>query len=177
MQNFKKGSKMKKIAMLMIGALSCSLAACGDGDDKKTIDDCRPGVYVQAKAINEAMTAAGSEATADVCQKKGTALSDYIEKNTDAIKNAGTEYKKYAEKGSWDSASDVFCTAYSALLLTDAYAQLKAVNEQIETCKGIIISATEEQQSVWNSAIKGLTSVEGWEAALGAAIDSGSKSN
>ena len=177
MQNFRKESKMKKFAMLMIGALACSLTACGDGDDKKTIDDCRPGVYVQAKAINEAMAAAGSEATAEVCEKKGQALSDYIDKNGDAIKTAGTEYKKYADKGSWDSVSDVLCTAYSAVLLTDAYAQLKAVNKQIEDCTKIIASATEDQQSVWNKAVTGLTSVEGWEAALGAAIESGNKSN
>lgn len=166
---------MKKFAMLMIGALACSLTACGD--EKKTIDDCRPGVYVQANAINDAMTAAGTEYTADVCVKKGDALSDYIDKNGDAIKNAGTEYKKYADKGSWDSVSDVLCTAYSAVLLTDAYAKLKAVKNQIEECTKIIASATEDQQSVWNKAVTGLTSVEGWEAALGAAIESGSKSN
>lgn len=42
-------------------------------------------------------------------------------------------------------------------------------------CDGAFTDAESEAAKSWTNAKKGLTSVEGWEAALGAAVESGSK--
>lgn len=169
---------MKKICALMIGALACTFAACSDDDgNKRNIEDCRPAIYTQAKGLNDALVAAKGTETdaAKICLAQTAAMTTYVAEHGEDLKKAGLDYNIYATKGAWDSVSDVACNVLSSLMLLDTYAQLKTIHESMTVCDGAFTDAESEAAKSWSNAKKGLTSVEGWEAALGAAVESGSK--
>lgn len=178
---------MKKICALMIVALACTFAACSDddgnksssGDDgnKRNIEDCRPAIYTQAKGLNDALVAAKGTETdaAKICLAQTTAMTAYVAEHGEDLKNAGLDYKNYATKGAWNSVSDVACNILSSMMLIDTYNQLKTIHESMTVCDGAFTDAESDAAKSWSEAKKGLTSVEGWEAALKAAVESGSK--
>lgn len=167
---------MKKLCALMIAAMACSMVACDDSDNGKTIEDCYPTIYTQSKALNDVMVAAGTEKNVDVCTAKAEAMAKYIEDNKSAFEDAGRDYTDLAKKENWDSVSDILCTAYGAMLRVDSYNMLKNVQTQIDDCAAVFAAdgTDEGKKQQWSNALQGLTSVEGWEAALKAAMEQGS---
>ena len=174
---------MKKllIALSLVG-LSVGFVACSDddGDDRSItkIEDCYPGIYTQANALATQLDGATGDTDLDKCLSKADILTKYIDENGDELKAAGTEYKNYASSKAWDSVSDVACNIFAAMLLQNTWTQLKAVNAHIEGCTSVVTAAgKDDASSKWTSAINGLTTVDGWKAAMDAAIAADQNNN
>lgn len=167
---------MKKllIALSLVG-LSVGFAACSEDDDDGrkvgSIEDCYPGIYTHANALATQMGDAAGDTDLDKCVAKADILTTYLDENGEALKAAGEEYKQYATKDAWNSVSDVLCNAWASTLLPKTWTELKKVNAHIEDCTSVITAAgKDDASSKWTAALNGLSSVEGWEAAMNAAI-------
>lgn len=168
--------------ILTLAALSTISVACSDDGSPKTIQDCYPAMYKQAKDLDAALTAAGStggtpetfQKDLDICAKKAEVISKYYDANKDSIKASGDEYKALADKNSWNSVSDVACRVFSSVMMIDVYKELKQTYDQINQCKTIV--ATDEQAKAnWEKETNGFLSEDTWNAAAKAAIESGNK--
>lgn len=167
---------MKKllIALSLVG-MSVGFAACSDDDsnDRKinSIEDCYPGIYKHANALATQMGDAAGDTDLDKCIARADILTTYLDENSESLKAAGKEYEQYASKDAWNSVSDVACNLWAGMLLPNTWAELKKVNAHIESCTSVITTAgKDDATSKWNAALSGLSSVEGWEAAMNAAI-------
>ena len=135
----------KALSILALCGLAIGMAACGE-DSKTSCNN--PALYVQSNNLKNALNSSTE------CKAQAEAISAYVDSNKQELDNAVTQ---------WSDAKQAngFCYIRDAALYIIAYKNYKTVYTRLEECAQ---SQEEEAKTAANTAITGLTSVEGWNA-------------